>query len=99
MKIKLPKRALDAQVKTCDFDEPISIRNFYKECLKALIFEGESFSGKRPFGNSGWEWNIYAALIREGFVEGTLDKDGYVDEIDSTRDVDLALVDLIEGEF
>jgi hypothetical protein len=28
----------------------------------------ESFSGKRPFGNSGWKHNVYDALIAAGLA-------------------------------
>jgi hypothetical protein len=42
--------------------------------------EGESFSGKRPFGNSDWEYDLYVPLIQAGFIEGKLDADGYIDE-------------------
>jgi hypothetical protein len=50
--------------------------------LHALWNEGEGFSGKRPFGNSGWEYEIYTALVKAGLVDGTLDEDGYVEQID-----------------
>jgi hypothetical protein len=50
--------------------------------LAALINEEESFSGKRPLGNSGWAWDLYGALVRGGFVAGMFDEDGYLDECD-----------------
>lgn len=53
--------------------------------LRALLAEvwtkGAEFSGKRPFGNSGWEYDIYTALIRADFMKGKLDEDGYVESI------------------
>lgn len=39
--------------------------------------EGEYFSGKRPFGNSGWEDEIYCALVRANLFPD--DGDGYID--------------------
>lgn len=65
-----------------DLDEDISIKGYLKKLLETLWEEGEGFSGKRPFGNSGWEYSLYAPLVAGGFVKGRLDADGYVDEVD-----------------
>lgn len=48
----------------------------------ALITEAEGFSGKKPFGNSGWEWDIPIALVLAGVIPGevTFDDDGYLDD-------------------
>jgi hypothetical protein len=37
--------------------------------------ENEGFSGKRPFGNSDWEHEVYIALAAAGHIE--LEDDGY----------------------
>lgn len=42
--------------------EGLTLREFLKECMKRLIIEEEGFSGKRPFGNSGWLQEIREAL-------------------------------------
>lgn len=43
-----------------------------REYLKALLYnvwnEGERFSGKRPFGNSGWEHDLYMPLVAAGLI-------------------------------
>ena len=56
------------------------------EYLHSLLFtlweEGEGFSGKRPFGNSGWEFDLYTALVSGGFVEGNVDDDGNIENVD-----------------
>jgi hypothetical protein len=59
-----------------------TIRDYLKALLTKLWTEGEGFSGKRPFGNSGWEFEIYTALIKAGAVDGKLDQDGYLDKVD-----------------
>lgn len=41
---------------------------------------GEGFSGKRPFGNSGWEYDVYTALAKARLIEG-LDYDEEEEEI------------------
>lgn len=51
--------------------------------------EEDGFSGKRPFGNSGWSHDIDKALIRANAVHGRLDGDGYIDDIDSQAAVDI----------
>lgn len=41
------------------------------EILCALVDEGESFSGKRPLGNSGWmEHLLYEPMQAAGLVSG-----------------------------
>lgn len=37
-------------------------REYFRKLLKALWEEGDSFSGKRPFGNSGWDSDLFDAL-------------------------------------
>lgn len=49
-----------------------TIRDYLKALLVSVWTEEESFSGKRPFGNSGWQFDIYAALISGGAIAGTL---------------------------
>jgi hypothetical protein len=58
-----------------------TIRGYLAALLRELWTDGEGFSGKRPFGNSGWEWDLYAALVRAGFVAGTFDEDGYLEDL------------------
>jgi hypothetical protein len=51
--------------------------------LEGLWENGEAFSGKRPFGNSGWQYEIYEALVASGAVSGELDEDGLLDSVDN----------------
>ena len=61
------------------------IRSYLKALLYTLWNEGEGFSGKRPFGDSGWDYELYKALIINGNVNGKLDSDGYIDTVDKTE--------------
>lgn len=72
---------LDAMGSFPDAGGDITIREYLVALLTELWSKGEGFSGKRPFGNGGWEYGIYEVLIREGAVEGSLDEDGCVDEL------------------
>ena len=68
---------LDIEMQDNDADAK-TIREYLKALLSKLWEEGEAFSGKRPFGNSGWEFPLYTALVKAGVVEGSLDEDGYL---------------------
>jgi hypothetical protein len=71
---------LDIRFESRDLGEELSIREYMRRLLSELFAEGEGFSGKRPFGNSGWEYEIIEALIRAGAVTGSLDSEGCVDD-------------------
>lgn len=60
----------------------ITIKDYLKQLLETLWDEGESFSSKRPFGDSGWEFALYKALGNAGVVECSFDEEGYIEEID-----------------
>jgi len=58
-----------------------TIREYLYDLLLKLWEEGEGFSGKRPFGNSGWEFGICIALAKAGIVDALFDEDGRLDEM------------------
>lgn len=62
----------------------VSVREFFRQLLSTLWEEEDSFSGKRPFGNSCWQYDLYIGLIDAGFLEGKVfrDEDGGVEEVD-----------------
>lgn len=70
-----PMGANDADVDT--------VRDYLIKLLSTLWGQAEDFSSKRPFGNSDWQWEVYAALAKAGLVEGSFDEDGYINEIDT----------------
>jgi hypothetical protein len=59
-----------------------SIGGYLTALLTEIWREGECFSGKRPFGNSGWEVDLYLPLVKAGYISGTIDEDGYLDDED-----------------
>jgi hypothetical protein len=67
-----------------DAGDGLTVREYLKALLTTLWREGEEFSGKRPFGNSDWEYQLYAPLIKHGFIDGELDEDGYVNYVDKS---------------
>lgn len=58
--------------------------------LKALLTElweyGEGFSAKRPFGNSGWQDDLYVAVVSGGGARGVIHEDGYVEDPGEAHD-------------
>jgi hypothetical protein len=66
-----------------------TIKEYLIALLEKLWADGESFGGKRPFGNSGWEFELYKPLIVGGAVAGKLDSDGYIEDLDNEAAADL----------
>lgn len=65
-----------------DAGDNITVRDYLRILLSTLWAEKEGFSGKRPFGNSSWEYDLYEPLVKGGFVPGTLDEDGCLLDFD-----------------
>lgn len=76
----------------------LTLREYLKSILKLLWREGEGFDGKRPFGNSSWQFDVYVSLIKNGCIEGELDGFGYVKEVD-TLEADELVCNLIDHIF
>lgn len=76
--------------------EAATVRDYLKALLTRLWEEGEGFSGKRPFGNSGWQLELYQALGRAGVVEAEEDEDGYMEVLEEGEADDLILAAIRE---
>jgi hypothetical protein len=50
-----------------------TIRQYLHALLTAVWEEDEGFSGKRPFGNSGWKWDVYDPLVKHGLIAGSME--------------------------
>ena len=77
----------------------LTVRDYLRTLLETLWLEGEGFNGKRPFGNSGWEYDLYAPLIKAGFIAGDLDSYGYVNSITDHKEAEAYVFDLIVAAF
>lgn len=74
-----------------------TIRDYLKRLLFEVYAKNERFSGKRPFGNSDWEWELYHALIAGGAsFAGSINEEDEL-EIDDTDELDLLIFDAIEA--
>jgi hypothetical protein len=81
-----------------DAGDNMTIRDYLRALITTLWREEEGFSGKRPFGNSGWSFDLFAPLIKAGFITGTLDDDGNVEDFDR-READQYVFKLIDVAF
>lgn len=76
-----PQQVLDLELPPND-SGATTVRGYLLALLRELWREEEMFSGKRPFGNSGWQYDVYAPMARAGMVPGKFDADGYLGEFD-----------------
>lgn len=75
-----PKEILDLPMGSNDADAA-TIRDYFKALLVEVWTQGESFSGKRPFGNGGWHEEVERILIMNGLCPGKLGEYNEVEEI------------------
>ena len=95
-----PQQVLDLPLPENDSGAS-TVRGYLIALLTELWREEECFSGKRPFGNSSWQYDVYVPLIKAGIVDGALDEDGYIDRCDDAAADQLvlgAIAALGEGE-
>lgn len=79
----LARRVLDLPMPDGNDADAATVRDYLIKLLALVWTDTECFDGKRPFGNSGWDGDFDLALIKAGMVEGAIDEDGYVEEVDS----------------
>jgi len=72
-----------------DLRRDITVRDFFKQLMLVLFAKSDDFSGKRPFGNSGWTHDLEKTAVMNDFVQGVIDSDGYVQNIHSEAFDDL----------
>lgn len=77
----------------------VTIRQYLYDLMHELWEEEDGFSGKRPFGNSGWTYDIYATLIKANVLPGELDEDGYIIEIDSDEALKFVIDNILKPLF
>ena len=71
-----PQQVLDLALPENDSGAS-TVRGYLVALLAELWREEEGFSGKRPFGNSSWQYDIYVPMIKAGIVDGSFDESGY----------------------
>lgn len=91
------KEILDLEFESTDLNKKITIRDFFKELLTTLFKEGEGFSGKRPFGNSGWDYDLCVCLAQNGIIDGEcFDNCGFTDWDYDSKEAERKILELIK---
>lgn len=96
--MKQPKTSFDEILQYEVPSEECTILQYFEKLLTRLMIEEEGFSGKRPFGDSGWKYDLYIPLIKNGIIKGKIDEDGYVDSVDKEAG-NRILLKLVEHVF
>jgi len=67
------EQVLDCPMSENDADAK-TVRDYLGKLLLTVWIDGEDFDGKRPFGNSSWELEVYAALAENALIEASKDE-------------------------
>jgi hypothetical protein len=90
-----PQQVLDLPLPPNDSGAS-TVRGYLIALLRVVWRETEGFSGKRPFGNSGWQYDVYEPLVKAGWVEGAFKEPGYLDICD-TKTADALMDEAIQA--
>jgi hypothetical protein len=69
----------------------VTIREFLLSLLRTLWIENAGFSGKRPFGESDWQYEVYTTLAKAKLIDTKFDDEGYPRIIDTDKGDSLVL--------
>ena len=61
-----------------------SIRKYLVNLGRRVLEDGDGFTGNHPFGNIGRDLDVMAALVSGGFIKGSLDIDGFLEDCDES---------------
>lgn len=85
---EVARRVLDLPLPAGNDAGASTVRDYLIRLLSELWREEAGFSSKRPFGNSGWQDDLYVPLIRAGLVAGSVDEDDELGDDFDYRDAD-----------
>lgn len=95
MKNKEIKDVLNIKFDSDPFGE-ISIKGYLLSLLKELWVKKDRFSGKRPFGDSGWEYELYECLAVNNVINADItEEDGAVHDYNKLE-ADVVILNCIE---
>lgn len=69
----------------------VPLAEYLRMLLATLWEESEVFTGKRPLGNGGWQFDVYKALVRAELIEGKIDADDDLMDCDQKTGDELVL--------
>lgn len=86
-------------IKIRDLNETVTMKHYFHMLLLKLWVDEDSFSGKRPWGNSGWTFDVFIVLINNGLIPGIIDEDGCVKEVDEDEAKAFVITEIINPIF
>ena len=92
----MKKNLLELSFNSRDLGKTLTVKAFFIELLITLWKEKEGFSGKRPFGNSDWDSDLVACMIKNKAFPGEIDEDGNPEEYDQKAFNKFVLKKIIE---
>lgn len=90
------RQVLDLPMPAGNDADAATIRDYLVKLLTLVWEDNECFDGKRPFGNSGWDYDLYGPLIEAGLITGRLDEDGFIEDVDTEAGDKLVLAAIAE---
>lgn len=84
-------RLLDFKFQSGDLDKEVTVAEWLRAILRALVIEGEVFSAKRPLDNDGWHCDLQVALVKSGAIDGQVDEYDYLEWVNHGQYEDLLL--------
>ena len=61
--------ALEVRFDHSELGDDITVRHYLQQLLSAVWEKVEGFNGKRPWGESDWDYDIFVPLALAGFVD------------------------------
>lgn len=75
-----------------DAGDDLTVREWLASLLMQVWVQQDDFSGKRPWGSGGWDWDLYRALVKAGHLEGEVahpyDDDPEYEEVEANFGVE-----------
>lgn len=66
------EKLLDLEINSDSFDDKVTLRYIFKEILLTAWEEKDKYNG---IADSRWEYDVYIALIKNGYVKSIFDEE------------------------
>ena|ERR1044072_7784146 len=76
-----------------------TVGEYLSKLLCKVWNEAENFSGKRPFGNSSWQYEVYDSLAAAGVIDGLLVDDEWDYDYEQIMAADKMICEAIRKVF
>lgn len=68
-----------------------TVKDYLLGVLEMLWDDPPGFNGKRPYGYSSWQNDVYKSLGKAGLIEIEFDRDGDLEDVDDERGAELII--------